>query len=244
MEIERKMQEMLQQLLAKQEKAEADRIADRECKKQMIAKMDTKQAKVTKQEEILPEISARMDTNLNEMREDIKSGQAEMRSTLDEWLLHLKDGRKETTAWNVATETKLNPGLMQSREEHQDIPKGEAAVMLVREPRKRSRVCILAAERSQKRKERTQGNHGSRMKLATACRKVSRCAKVAWHKRNLFRKIRILEKCGQHKEFAAARIRATRCAKVVWRKGRSYEGLSVKQRRRKNKTENNISRET
>jgi hypothetical protein len=52
-----------------------------------------------------------------------------MRSTLDEWLMDLKDGRKETAACNVATETKINPELMQSIEEHQDSPKGEVAVM-------------------------------------------------------------------------------------------------------------------
>jgi hypothetical protein len=44
---------------------------------------------------------------------------------------------------------------MQSIEEHQDISKGDAAVMLVGEPRKRSRVCNLAVERRQKKKERT-----------------------------------------------------------------------------------------
>jgi hypothetical protein len=42
---------------------------------------------------------------------------------------------------------------------------------------------------------------------------VSRRAKVARYKSNLFRKIRILEKRGRRKEFAAARIRTTRCAK-------------------------------
>jgi hypothetical protein len=70
------------------------------------------------------------------MQEEIKSGQAEMRSTLDEWLMDLKDGRKETTTWNKATETKLDPGLMQTIEEHQDITKGEAAAIPVGEPRK------------------------------------------------------------------------------------------------------------
>jgi hypothetical protein len=71
-------------------------------------------------------------------------------------LRDLKDGRKETTACNGATETKLNPGLIQSTEERQDILKGEAAVMPVGEPRKWHRVCNLGAERRQKRKERTQ----------------------------------------------------------------------------------------
>jgi hypothetical protein len=92
--------------------------------------------------------------------------------------MDLKDGRKETTTCNEATETKRNPGLMQSIEVQQDIPKGEVAVMSVREPRKQHRVCNLDAERHQKRKERTQENPGSRRKLAAACRKVSRHAKL------------------------------------------------------------------
>jgi hypothetical protein len=69
-----------------------------------------------------------------------------MRSTLDEWLMDLKDGQKETTACNEATGTKLDPGMMQSIEEHQEIPKEDAAVMPVGEPRKQHRVCNLAAE--------------------------------------------------------------------------------------------------
>jgi hypothetical protein len=59
---------MMQQLLARMQ--------------EMDAKMDTNQAKATKQEEMLTEISTRMDANLNEVQEDIKSGQAEMRSTI------------------------------------------------------------------------------------------------------------------------------------------------------------------
>jgi DNA anti-recombination protein RmuC len=81
--------------------------------KEMDTKLATNQAKVTKQKEMLAEISARMDTNLNEMQEEIKSSQAEMRSTLDERLMDLKDGRKEMIACKEVTETKLDPGLMQ-----------------------------------------------------------------------------------------------------------------------------------
>jgi hypothetical protein len=45
---------------------------------------------------------------------------------------------------------------------HQDNPKGEAAVMTVGDLRERTRVCNLAAERRQKRKERFLGNVVSR----------------------------------------------------------------------------------
>jgi hypothetical protein len=55
--------------------------------------------------------------------------------------MDLKYGRKEMTACNEAAETKLDPGLMQSVDEDQDIPKGEAAVMPVGEPRKSAATC-------------------------------------------------------------------------------------------------------
>jgi hypothetical protein len=98
-------------------------------------------------------LEARIETNrkkdredLKEMREEIKSGQAEMRSTVCAMRSELKEtiqhGMKvviqliqseldETTACNKATETEPIPQMMQSIEEHQDIPKGEAAVMPV-----------------------------------------------------------------------------------------------------------------
>jgi hypothetical protein len=85
--------------------------------------------------------------------------------------------------------------MVQSIEEHREIPKEEATMMPVGEPRKRRRVCNLAAERRQKRKERTRGKTGSRRKSAASCRKVSRRVKVAWRERNLFRNVRTLEKC-------------------------------------------------
>jgi hypothetical protein len=117
---------------------------------------------------------------LARMREDIKSGQAEMRSTLDEWLMDLMDGRKETTACQEATETEPDPRMMQSIKEHQEISKEEAAVMPVGEPRKRRRVCSLAAERRQKRKERSRGNCGSRRKSRPP--PAGRCpAMQKWH---------------------------------------------------------------
>jgi hypothetical protein len=69
---------------------------------------------------------------------------------------------KETTACNEATETESDPGTMQSIEEHQEIPKEDAAVMPVGEPRKRRKVCNLAADRRQKKKQKTRGYRGSR----------------------------------------------------------------------------------
>jgi hypothetical protein len=166
------MQQMLQQLLAMQVKAEADR-------------------------EVLKGI---MDANTRSMREDIKSSQAEMRSMVDAWITDIKDAskktmdrlprcegtnpekmepnsgereavmdrqeipneevavhsqracRSETAASQEDTETKPDPGKMQSVEEHQEIPKEEAAAMPVGGLRKRRRDRNLAAGLRQKPK--------------------------------------------------------------------------------------------
>jgi hypothetical protein len=95
----------------------------------------------------------------------------------------------ETTACQEATKIEPDPGLMQSIKDHQEIPKEDAAVMPVGGSRERRRVCYLAAERLQKRKERARGNRGYMRKLVAACRKMPRRAKVAWRKRNLFRSV-------------------------------------------------------
>jgi hypothetical protein len=183
----------------------ADRIAGRECMKQMMARRDDSRERDredlkkmmkemnTTTDAIQAKADSKEEEMLARMREDIKSGQGEIRSTLDKWLMVLKDGRKETTAYKEVTETKLDPGLMQSIEAHQDIHKGEVAVMPVEESMKRRRVCNLAAERPQKRKERTRRNRGSRRKLAAAYRKVPRRAKVEWRKRKLVKRIGIHE---------------------------------------------------
>jgi hypothetical protein len=90
---------------------------------------------------------------------------------MEEMLRANQDGLKETNACNEMMETEPDPGMMQSIEEHQKIPKEDAAVMLVGGPRKRHRVCNLAAECRQKRKERTRGYCGSRRKSAAACKR-------------------------------------------------------------------------
>jgi hypothetical protein len=239
------MQQMLELLLSNQEKAEANAKAKIEQMlaeisarmdantKEMNAKMDANQAKATKQEEILTEISTRMNANLKDLREEIKSGQAEMRSTIYAYWSELKETIQhemkavirpiraeldETSACNRATETEPDPGMMQSIEEHQEIPKEDAAVMLVGEQRKQRRVCNLAMKYRQKMRERIRGYNGSRRKSAT-CKKVSHHAKVARQKRNLIRKVRIQASHDSQKELAVARREMMHRAKVAQRRG-------------------------
>jgi hypothetical protein len=111
----------------------------------MIAKTDENQERM----------NAKMDSNQAEMRSTVcairselkENIQSEMRAVIQS----VRSELDETTACNEATETKPDSGMMQYIEEHQEIPKGDAAVMPVGEVRKRHRVQILAAERCQKR---------------------------------------------------------------------------------------------
>jgi phosphoribosylformylglycinamidine (FGAM) synthase-like enzyme len=95
-----------------------------------------------------------------------------------------------------ATDFKAIPEEMESVMEHQEIPQGSRHSNAGRRTRKGRRVCNLAAERRHKKKERTRGNRGSRKKSAPSCRKLSRRAKVAWRKRNLFRNVQTQRNCG------------------------------------------------
>jgi hypothetical protein len=146
--------------------------------------------------------------------------------------------------WNTHTETEKmepNPEENEAVVEHQNIPSEDVVVMPVGEPRKRRRVQKSTAGRRGEPKELNRRNHGSRRKLAAACRKVSRHAAVIWRERKLFRRTGTQEICGRRKELAIARIRMTHCAQVVRRKGRSHGGTSVEQGRRKNQTKNKFA---
>jgi hypothetical protein len=150
----------------------ADRIADRECMKHINAEMKADQGDLKR---MMEEMNAKVDISH-------KKTMAKLDALHERTVASL--GKTE------ATDFEANP----EETEHQDILKEAAAITPVGKPRKWRRVCNLAAERRQKKeKERTQGNCESRRRLAVACRKVSRRAKVAWRKRNLFMNIRTLE---------------------------------------------------
>jgi hypothetical protein len=150
------MQEMIKHLLAGQAKAYREQIlaemkADR--------KADQEKAEANRK-------------NIKEMmkatQEDKKSGQAEMRSTVDVWMPDIKcarkkmpdikDARKKTTACNEATEadTETEPysGVMQSVAEHQ-VALEEDAVVKPAKGRK------PAAGRRGEPKELTRSHYGT-----------------------------------------------------------------------------------
>jgi hypothetical protein len=163
-----------------------------------------------------------MNAKTEAIQADTKSIRAEMKAMQDKRMeANMNDDQKESTACQDAMEanpekTVPHPEMMQSEEEHQEIPTEDAAVMLVGEPRKRCRVRYLAAESCRKRKSRNRGNHGSRRKSAATCRKASHRAAMARRKRNTFRKIRTEENCGQRKELTVTGMRTTRRARVAW----------------------------
>jgi hypothetical protein len=105
---------------------------------------------------------------------------------------------------------------MQSVEEEQEIPKEEAAVMPVGGLRKRRRDRNLAAGRRQKPMRRIQASCEFRRRLTIAFKKITRRATVAWHKRNVFRRIGSQGICGPRSKLTAAGIRTTRHARVAW----------------------------
>jgi hypothetical protein len=105
--------------------------------------------------------------------------------------------------------TDPDSGMMQSAEEHQEFTKNDATVIPVKGRKKRHRNRKSAAGRRGEPNELTQGDCGSGKKSAAACRKVSRRAKVAWRKRNLFRTVQTQSICGLRKRLVVTGKRMT-----------------------------------
>jgi hypothetical protein len=164
MEIEQTMQQMLQQLLAMQEKVEANRIGNREMLKGMMEEMNVKRN--SKQEEMLAR-----------MREDSKSGQAEMRPMICAIRSELKETIRvtraatepiraeldETTTCHEVTEadmekTKPYSGMMQSVAEHQVALMEDAVAQPVKGRKKQHRGRKPAAGQRVRPKEMTRGD--------------------------------------------------------------------------------------
>jgi hypothetical protein len=83
---------------------------------------------------------------------------------------------------------KANPEEIESETDHREVPKEDAVVKPVAGLRKRHRGWNLAAGRRGEPKELNRGDCGSRRKLAAACRKVSRRARIARNQRGVARR--------------------------------------------------------
>jgi hypothetical protein len=98
---------------------------------------------------------------------------------------------------------------MESKVEHQEAPEEDAILKQVKGQKKRHRGRKRATGQCREPKEVIRGDHGSRRKLAAACRMVSRHATVAWPEIKVFRKILTHGNCGPRKEVTAVRMKVT-----------------------------------
>jgi hypothetical protein len=113
--------------------------------------------------------------------------------------------RRDYTRETFSSEVSARPKEWESGAERQKVRMEEAAVKSSGITKKRHRGRHTATGRRMKpTKKPTRGDCESRRKLVAACRKVSRCAAVAWHRRNIFRDIRTQGNCGLWEEVTAA----------------------------------------
>jgi ElaB/YqjD/DUF883 family membrane-anchored ribosome-binding protein len=178
-----------EKMKAMQERAEAERISDRE---EIIARMDANtKAKLATQVK-MNETKEAMKTMQENIQENIKKTMEEILSEMEERMTATQgktDGKlKELTETIEKTLAEPREEMMQSAEEHREVPREDATVIPVRGRKRWHRGRKQAAGRHGEPKELTRGDHGSRKMLAAACRKASRRAAVAWRKRNVFRK--------------------------------------------------------
>jgi hypothetical protein len=99
-----------------------------------------------------------MDANLKDLKEDIKSSQAEMRYIVDARITDIKNVRKKTTTCQEVMgsnpeKTESGRGMMQSVAEHQVVPKEDAIVKPVKGQEKRHSGRKPAAGRHGEPKE-------------------------------------------------------------------------------------------
>jgi hypothetical protein len=165
------MQQIIEMLKAMQEKADANTRVMRE---DMKANRERAEAKNKAWRERFDTIwqadQEKTDIKLKELTETVEKTQMELQTA---------DVLYGIPADTTYEKTDPNQGMMQSTEEHQEIPKGEAAVMLVGELRKQHRVRNLAAERRQKQKERIRTSCESKRRSTTP---AGRCpAMQKWH---------------------------------------------------------------
>jgi hypothetical protein len=196
----------------------------------LLAKMELQQIMellLAIQEEIIASqhemMMARMEANMDSMK-------AELISTIK----NFKFNGKETMVCQETMEARLEvePASVDTTPEvvhDQEVPRENAEVMPVGEPRKRCRNRRhLAAVRRQKKtdqnldtgrrrkgQKRAQRKDGCLKNLAAARRGTTRRAAVARRRRNFCTQERNTIKCGPLKQLVAARKGTTRCAAVA-----------------------------
>jgi hypothetical protein len=178
---------------------------------------EERKTEIEADQEHTQEMLSRMDAETKAMRDK------RMKSNLNAW-------REETVACQETAEARLeckkpnpeetesNPVKVKSVAVHEEFRTEDAAAKPSGTMKKRHRGRHLAVGRLGKQKDLPRGDCGTRRKLAATCRKMPRCAAVAWRKGNVFRKIRTQGNCRPRNELAPAGIRMTHIAKVARRK--------------------------
>jgi hypothetical protein len=227
--MEKQEMEMLKTIMAGMDANQARMYANRKIdKEEMAEKMNVNQAKVDK---TLKETLAKMEAekksdlgNLKSMMERImNTNQTDVKlKELTETTSADMKACREMTVCHEATEVdigKIEPdsGMMQSVAVHQGVPREDATVMPVGEPRKRRRDRKLDARRRRKQQERTQKKDGCRKDLVAAHRGTTHRAQVERGRTLLTKETRGY--CGSQKRVVVDYRKIPRHATVAWRKG-------------------------
>ncbi|PNF39353.1 hypothetical protein B7P43_G18361 [Cryptotermes secundus] len=120
---------------------------------------------------------------------------AEMKPEMDEEMTACQEKMEAHLEEKEPTSVETKPEVSQQRE----VPVENAVLKPVRGRKKQHREKKQAAGQCREPKKLTQGDCGSWMKLAAACREVSHRATMAWCKRNIFRKSWTQRNCGPQK---------------------------------------------
>jgi hypothetical protein len=112
------------------------------------------------------EMLAKAEADTKAYQEKMAADQEDMLTRMDAIFETYKKRMRATK------KTEQNPEMMQSAEEHQDVPSEDIAVMPVKGLKKWRRGRKSTAGRRGEPKELNRGNCRSRKKLAAACRKV------------------------------------------------------------------------
>jgi hypothetical protein len=185
--------EMLEKLVAKQEKAAADRKADNE---EMEANIKSWREKIAAETEAIKGrtrvIQENMGTSHKEMVAVIEPRRNMETIACQEMEAHPEE--EKPTSMDRKPEAA----------EEEEVPVEDAVVKPVNGRKKRHRGKKQAAERCEEPEQHTRGTCATRRKLAAACRKVSQRATGARRRREAFKKDRTQDGC-QRRLAAACR---------------------------------------
>jgi hypothetical protein len=206
------MEQMLEHLLATQEKTQANMKADRKADNEIMAEMKA-DWDVHVQEIVAKTVSAIE----GKMEAIVHSSQSERDEKTQHWRENVTE-RKEIPKKGAAVASleceRQGPKDLESGAEHQLVP-ADKVIRKSSRMKKRPRGRCIAAGRRVKPTKLTRGDGESRRKLVAACRKVSRRAAVAWRRRNIFRNLRTQGNCGPRKELAAAGKMLAHCTGIA-----------------------------